>query len=197
LIGPSVHRLILRPLSLRERAGVRGRRVALALLLLAAGLGCATVKVTSGWDRNVDFSKYYTWSWRPDGSISDPVWAKRVQDVLTDELALMKLAPIDEDPDLWGVVHARLSSETEFVPLSPAWGYAWGAWAAPDLEVDVPVGTIIVDLVDARRKLLVWRGTAAGALAGNQTNEQREEKLRTVLAQMFADYPAVSPAPAK
>jgi hypothetical protein len=197
IVSPADRRRSLRPLSLGERAGVRGRRVAVAVLLLAAGVGCASVKVESGWDENVDFSKFYTWSWRPDGSISDPVWAKRVQDVLADELALKKLAPIDEDPDLWGVVHARLSSETEFVPLSPAWGYAWGAWAAPDLEVDVPIGTIIVDLVDARRKLLVWRGTATGALAGNQTNEQREEKLRAVLAQMFADYPPAAPAPAK
>ena len=93
MIGAPAHRgQEPRSLTPRKRIGVRACRVAL-IVLVPVTFACATTKVTSGWDRNVDFSKYYTWSWRPDGSISDPVWAKRVQDVLTDELAMKKLAP--------------------------------------------------------------------------------------------------------
>jgi hypothetical protein len=162
-----------------------------AIAVAVSLTSCATLKVTTGWDKNVDFSKYDTWMWKADGSIRDPVWARRCQDVLTDELAKKKLAPIDTNPDLWGVVHARLSSETDVVPFSPVWGYGWGAWAAADypVEYQVPVGTIIVDLVDARQKQLVWRGTASDVIQADRNNEQREERLIAVLAQMFAGYP--------
>ncbi len=180
----------------------RGQRATFAFAVAAASLvwlsGCSTLKIKTGWDRNADFSKYYTWGWKEDGSIRDPVWSKRFQDVLADELATHKLAPIDKDPDLWAVVHARFSTETEVVPFSPVWGYGWGAWAAAgySAQYEIPVGTVIVDLVDARQKLLVWRGSASDAIQADGNNEQREERLRAVLAQMFAGYPP-APTPAK
>lgn len=171
-------------------------RAAAALLFTAGLLSCSTsLKVSAGWDKNVDFSKYYTWSWKEDGSIRDPVWGQRFRSVLTDTLASKKLAPIDTSPDLWAVAHVRLSSETQIVPYSNAWGYGWGAWATAyyPVEYQIPVGTIILDLVDARKKELVWRGSANGALRSNRTNEQREERLTEILAQMFAGYPPGAP----
>lgn len=169
---------------------------AVAAIMVTGLVACSSSSpdIKFGWDRNVDFSKYYTWEWKPDGSIRDPVWGKRCQDVLGDVLATKKLAPINVNPDLWVIVHARLSSETVVVPYDPAWGYTWGAWAMADFpgEEQIPVGTIVVDMVDARRKILVWRGRAHGAIAADRTNEQREQKLTQILTEMFAGYPPVS-----
>ena len=97
------------------------------------------------------------------------------------------------EPDLWAVVHARLSAETQVVSYSPAWGYGWGYWAGPmDTAVyQIPVGTILIDLVDVRRKQLVWRGKATDYLQQGVSNEDREQKLTLVLTQLFAQYPAV------
>ena len=55
----------------------------------------------------------------------------------------------------------------------------------------IPVGTIIVDLVDAKKKELVWRGVASDTLNTDpsRSNEDREKKLRSVAAEMFAGYP--------
>jgi len=171
-------------------------RKVVALVITGAVACSSSPTVKAGWDRNVDFSKYYTWEWKPDGSIRDPVWAKRCQDVLGDVLAGRKLAPISVNPDLWVIVHARLSTETVVVPYDPGWGYTWGAWAMADFpgEEDIPVGTIVVDLVDAHRKILVWRGRAHGVVSADKTNEQREEKLTQVLTEMFAGYPPATSA---
>lgn len=176
-----------------------GRRLALGLgIALAAA--CASAPATKvGWDQNVSFSNYHTWAWRPDGSISDPTWARRCQDVLSDQLQTdgLKQVALDQNPDLWGVMHVRLSAETVVVPYSPDWGYGWGAWAPMDnYETQIPVGTIIVDLVDVKLKHIVWRGKANGAIDPSQSNEGREEKLRAVLAQLFAGYPPATAAKA-
>jgi hypothetical protein len=153
---------------------------------------CSTLEVKSGWDQNVDFKKYRTWAWKPDGSIQDPVWAKRCQSVLSDQLESdgLKQVELGEKPDLWAVVHARLSTQTEVVSYNPGWGYGWGAWGmANTVEYQIPVGTIIVDLVDVGMKQAVWQGKANDAIAADKTNEEREEKLIKVFAQMFAGFP--------
>jgi len=96
-------------------------------VLLAGLVACSTtLQIKVGWDVHADFSKYHTWAWKPDGSIKDPVWAKRCQDVLSDQLATKGLTQVDQNPDLLAVVHARLSAETEVVPYSPAWDYGLG-----------------------------------------------------------------------
>lgn len=171
-------------------------KAALLTVVTACATSAPTTKV--GWDEKVSFATFHTWAWKPDGSIQDPVWAKRCQDVLSDQLATngLRQVALDQSPDLWAGVHARMSAETQMVPYGPGWGYGWGAWAPLDeYEVDIPVGTIIIDLVDVKTKHIVWRGRAKGAMDPSLSNEAREEKLIAILKQLFAGYPP-SAAPA-
>jgi len=155
---------------------------------------CASAppKTNVGWDTNINFSKYHTWAWKPDGSISDPVWARRCQDVLSDQLQTDGLTQVnlDQNPDLWGVMHARFKAETQIVPFGPDWGYAWGGFApVEDFEEQIPVGTIVVDLVDVKLKRAVWQGKAKDTIDPSKSNEAHEEKLIAVLKDLFAGYP--------
>ncbi len=175
------------------------RNAVLATLLALGSLACASApKIKVGWDQHADFKKYRTWAWKPDGSIKDPVWEKRFRDVLSDQLEKDGLRQVDvgAGPDLWAVVHARLSAETQVVSYDPGWGYGWGAWGPSYTEIyQIPVGTILVDLVDAKHKEAVWQGRVNGYIAQNKTNEEREEKLIAIIAEMFAGYPpATTPA---
>ena len=155
---------------------------------------CATLKTSVAWDEKADFSRYKTWSWKDDGSIRDPVWNRRVQSVMEDELAKRGLTRVEANPDLWVVVHARITAETRVDSYSPAWGYGYGYWAAPSVTTvyQIPVGSMIVDLVDVKKKELVWRATANDTIRANKENEEREQRLRQVLDGLFAGYP---PAP--
>ncbi|HEY7575766.1 MAG TPA: DUF4136 domain-containing protein [Thermoanaerobaculia bacterium] len=171
-------------------------RIASAAIVLAAIVSCASVKMDVGWDKQADFSKYRTWGWKDDGSIRDAVWKRRVESVLEDELGKHGLARSDANPDLWLALHWRLSTDTRVVSYSPAWGYGWGPyWGVPYMtEVyDVPAGSMLLDLVDVSKKEIVWRGTASGEIRANKENEEREQKLREILARMFTGYPPARP----
>jgi hypothetical protein len=170
-------------------------RLALAGAVLTAALaGCSTLKTSVAWDEKADFARYKTWMWKDDGSIRDPTWNRRFQSVMEDELAKHGLKRVTADPDLWVVVHGRINAETRVESYSPAWGYGWGYWASPSITTvyEIPVGTIIVDLVDPKTKELVWRATAGDTIRANKENEEREQRLRDVLAGLFAGFP---PAP--
>ncbi len=169
------------------------RNAVFATLLVLGSLACASApEVKVGWDKNADFKKYKTWAWKSDGSIRDKVWEKRFRDVLSDQLATDGVTQVDlgATPDLWAVVHARLSAETQVYSYDPGWGYGWGVWGPSYTEVyQIPVGTILLDLVDVRQKQAVWQGKAHGYISTNKTNEEREEKLISIIAEMFAGYP--------
>jgi hypothetical protein len=163
--------------------------VAAFLLAILAG-ACSTLKTSVDWDHNADFAKYKTWSWKDTGDIKDRVWSRRVEDVLEDTLAARGLKKVKEGSDLLGVVHARFAVNEQVNYYNAGWGYGWG-WGGSMVTTvtPIPVGSMIIDLVDARTKELVWRGTASAELQTGLENEQREENLRKVLAGLFANYP--------
>jgi Domain of unknown function (DUF4136) len=165
----------------------------IAAVAIAGGLSCATaVKTDVGWNTKADFSRYKTWAWKDDGSIRDPTWNRRVQAVFEDELAKHGLTRSDKDASLWLAVHWRLSSETRVDSYSPAWGYGWGPyWSAPSMTTvyEVPAGAMVVDLVDAERKQILWRANASAEIRANKENAEREDRLREIVAKLFAGYP--------
>ena len=55
------------------------------------------------------------------------------------------------------------------------------------------MGTLIVDLVDAGKKALVWRGTATDTISSDP-NARSQEKVDDALTKVFATFP---PSPAK
>ncbi len=62
---------------------------------------------------------------------------------------------------------------------------SWGASTAG--PHDIPVGTLIVDLVDARTKQLIWRGEGTATLSSKMS--RNEKKLNKVLKKMFGEFP--------
>jgi hypothetical protein len=168
--------------------------VAVVALVAAAALAaCSTVTTSADYDPKTDFSQYSTWAWRDDGSIKDPILAKRVQSALEDELGKRGLKRNEDTPTLWVAAHARLTKQTQIDTYNTGWGYGYGWYGGGGMTSstvrEIPVGTLIVDLVDANRKELVWRGIASDTLNPEKTPEQRDQALREALAQLLAKYP--------
>jgi hypothetical protein len=53
----------------------------------------------------------------------------------------------------------------------------------------VPVGTLVVDLVDAGNKELVWRGTATTPIDKTASVEKREAAVQEAVEKLFAAFP--------
>jgi hypothetical protein len=50
-------------------------------------------------------------------------------------------------------------------------------------------GTLLIDIVDAASKKLVWRGTAAGAVDPGLTSVERDERIRQIVRDMLSHFP--------
>jgi hypothetical protein len=165
------------------------------LVALAAALAaCSSISTNSDYNPGTDFSKYKTWAWHETGSIKDSLWKQRVQSGVAAELGKKGLTESEGNPDLWVAAHTRLDEQTQINTYNTGWGYGWG-WYGGGMGMttstvqQIPVGTLIVDLVDAKQKELVWRGTATKTLNPDASPETKQKNLQEALAKMFESYP--------
>src|SRR5262245_21928498 len=165
-------------------------------VLLGALVGCSTLTTTADYDDKVNFSQYKTWGWKDDGSIKDDLVARRIQSAVATQLATKGLTRNDSDPDLWVAVHGRMSKQTQITQYNTGWGYGWGWYGhggaggiSTATVQEIPVGTLVVDLVDTKRKEMVWRGTASDTLNPERSPQEKEKALNEALAKLFEKYP--------
>ena len=171
--------------------------VILAVAILAATAGCSSSAAlrSADYDRKVNFSKYRTFSYLDVQHLHDELVGRRVHQALTDALEARGLQENNISPDLWFSPHVRLTREAEIHSFDPAWGYGW-RWRQPGRKLaavePIAVGTLIVDLVDATRMELVWRGTATDTFGPDATPAEKEEALSRAIAKMLEGFPPKS-----
>lgn len=169
------------------------KRAILAFLSVAAAavFACSTLSTGADYDPSTDFSRYKTWDLKEDGSINNPLLARRIETAVSGELAKKGMTRNTSNPDLWVAVHGRLSKQTQIHTYDTGWGYGWrwGGGMTTSTVSEVPVGTLIVDMVDASRKELVWRGTASDTLDPEASPEKKEKNLQEAMAQLLAKFP--------
>jgi uncharacterized protein DUF4136 len=171
----------------------------LTVVLLGIGIltSCSTLETSQDYDRAIDFSKFKTYAWKETEPIPNQLLAQRLQVAVEATLASKGLRKVAEgsSPDLWVVPHTRLSKQMQVNTYNTGWGYGWGwGWGGgmgmtTSTVSEIPVGTLIIDLVDASRKQLVWRGTASKTLEPDASPEKKEKNITEAVQKMFASYP--------
>jgi uncharacterized protein DUF4136 len=149
----------------RRNPGIRA--VALAFAALAY-TSCASIRVKTDYAHGTDFSRYKTFALQKGSIVAqgvpDPrntIVRDRIDRALAGALAAKGLSSAPDNADLLVVyvAGARTRQELEHVD----WGYPWGPfWGGPGYDdfwvSEHQQGTLVIDLVDADTRKLVWRG---------------------------------------
>jgi hypothetical protein len=166
-----------------------------ATLGLAVGLvACSTVQVSTDYDPAANFSQYKTFTIMPlEQFKNNTITADRISMAITQALQAKGFQPTTGAADLQINVFAKLSKETQITSTGggyAGWGYrGWGGGMSTTTVQDVAVGTLIVDLVDAKTNKPVWRGIASDTIDPKSTGEQKQEALNYAMNQLFAKFP--------
>jgi hypothetical protein len=162
----------------------------LAALLVA---GCSSVETHVDYDRAANFSSYRTFAFKDVRTPDNPISLKRVRAAVTRTLGSRGLAEsAGEKPDLWVVLHTRAHRQTQVTTYNPGWGWGWGwrgaYWNAAYVR-QIPIGTLMVDLVDTKAKELVWRGSASRVVDADESPQTRDEKVQQAVDKLFDGFP--------
>ena len=70
----------------------------------------------------------------------------------------------------------------------PRYGYGWGSTGiSTTTSSTIPVGTLVIDLMDPEQKQLVFRGIATDTLSDKP--EKNTEKIQKAVTKVFEKYP--------
>ena len=170
--------------------------LALAAAALLAGSGCSSITTTVDYDPATNFASYKTYAFK-DVHGRGEFQMKRVEAAIEKSLAAKGLAKTDGKadvkPDLWVVLHARLKNDKQITSYNSGWGWGWRGWGGGGYSTarvyNVPVGTLVVDLVDTKEKELVWRGAASRDVSSNETPQDRVEITQKAIDKLFEGFP--------
>lgn len=177
--------------------------LAFAASAALAGAGCSSITTTVDFDPATNFGAYRTFAFK-DVHGRGEFQMKRVEAAIEKTLAAKGLrrmdAKADGKPDLWVVLHAKLKNDRQITSYNAGWGWGWRGWGGGGISTariyDVPVGTLVVDLVDTKEKELVWRGAASRDVGAGETPQERAEITQKAIDRLFEGYPpGVPPKP--
>jgi hypothetical protein len=170
-------------------------------LSLTLGLGllaCGTAtRVNYDYDQSYDFTGLKRWDWMADPAqggaaavARSPLVDARIRAAIERELAAKGYARDEGAGDVDFHV-AFLGGTDEKVDLTTTYyGYRW---RVPVTEArQYTEGTLIVDVVDAERNELVWRGTGAAEVHAGDPDEVTKQ-VDQVVMEILKDFPPPGP----
>lgn len=168
----------------------------LPLLFLFALVSCSSVQVATDYDKNVDFANYKSFAFFKSGidkvEISD-LDKRRILNAIDVELTAKGITK-SENPDLLVNIFTMSRQQVDVNQFNAGWGYGWGwgwnpwMWGGRSTTVSTTTeGTLYIDLIDARKKELIWQGEGVGVLT--QNINKKEERIKEFVKKILEKYP--------
>jgi hypothetical protein len=167
---------------------MKTKQMLLGILALIVASGGLAQQVSVNYNHSQSFAGYHTYAWGSNNAnqINNSILAQAAKSDIENAMQGVGLTKVDEsqNPDLILLANGGLKQETSY----SAWGMRGigGGMGGITPEQNVE-GTMVVDLYDAKQKMLVWRGIAQDTLSNNgNKNQQIVEKA---VQKMFKQYP--------
>jgi hypothetical protein len=183
-------------------------RLTLLLAIIAMFAGCSGNPIRADYDPTADFSQYRTYNFYqdagPENTQYQSFFSRYMIAAISREMDARGYTKSD-NPDLLVNFNAILQDKTD-VRTTPAPSYGMGyygyrggfydPWGGYGYGTETHVsqyteGTFNIDLVDARRKQLVWEAVGVGRIS-EDTMENLEERVNEGVPKFFATYPFVA-----
>ncbi len=167
--------------------------VLMGMMFLFAGKSSAQ-QVKTDYDRSANFGQYKTYSWA-QVKTKDALDVDRIKTAVNAALAAKGWTQVDSGGDVSIVAIEITQNQQTLNTFYDGFGGGWG-WRrfggggfgeATTTTETYKVGTLVVDLFDAKTKQLIWRGTSSNTLSNN--SDKNIKNLDKGADKMFKHFP--------
>jgi hypothetical protein len=165
---------------------------------------CAGVEVHTDYDSAADFTRYKTYYWaKTPTTPQNPLMAERIVSEIDGQLyakGWRKAAEGAADAAVAAHVTTREKEQidTMYNSMGPGWygrgmyggmygGLGGGATMATSTVNYYTIGTLFVDIFDAKTKKAIWHGTAEETVGSD--SQDNAKKVSEAALQMFKNFP--------
>ncbi len=167
--------------------------VLIGMMFLFAAKSSAQ-QVKTDYDRSANFGQYKTYSWA-QVKTKDALDVDRIKTAVNAALAAKGWTQVDSGGDVsivaMEITQNQQTLNTFYDGFGGGWGwrrFGGGGFGEATTTTDTyKVGTLVVDLFDAKTKQLIWRGTSSDTLSNN--SDKNIKNLDKGADKMFKHFP--------
>ncbi len=170
--------------------------VLIGMMLLFVGKSSAQ-QVKTDYDHNANFGQYKTYSWEKVQT-KDPLLVDRIKNAVNSALAAKgwTLVPSGGDAEVFAIETTQNQQTLDTFYNGFGGGRRWGGFGgfgdATTTTETYTVGTLVVDLFDAKTEKLIWRSSSSDTLSDK--SDKNTKNLDKGVNKMFKHFP---PSPSK
>jgi len=171
-----------------------------AALLLVPALAMAQ-KVTYDFNKTANFSSYKTYTHKDGTKVGQQLIDDRIDAAIDAAMAAKGFTKVDANPDLVVIYHVAFDKEKDISTFSSGYaggyggyGYGWGGggWGGGTTSTqvrDILVGTLVIDLADAKKNEIAWRGMGVKEVDTTAKPDKRDKSITNAVNKIFKNYP--------
>tara|TARA_B100001939_G_scaffold200310_1_gene172168 strand:+ start:1720 stop:2256 length:537 start_codon:yes stop_codon:yes gene_type:complete len=174
------------------------RKITILFLFISVLFSCNTIRVSSDFNNNTDFSKLKTYAFSKNGidkvKIND-IDKKRILRAIDVELYNKGFRKSSIDPDFTINFFTETNQKVNYYPSSNYYGSAvpYGgmghyasSWYLNSFRYNE--GVLFIDIVDNKKNELVWQGIGKGYIY-NDKPEKKSEKINEMVRKILLQFP--------
>jgi hypothetical protein len=174
------------------------RIISCALAVMAIPAIAAAQKTTYDYDKTASFAQFKTYSMKEGTPTGNALVDKRIVASIEQQLAAKGFSRNDTNPDVFVLYHVAFDEQKDISsyssgPVYGGYGWGWGGgWGTTTTDVrvrEIVVGTLAIDMVDAHKKEIVWRGLGTREIDTNAKPEKRDQNVTKAVEKIFRNYP--------
>lgn len=169
-------------------------RLGILVSVISLGLMLTAQEVKTDYDHGFNFSQLHTFAVKIGTSWGNPLTEQRVKQTVSNALVKKGWSPATDEASADALVVIHGASQTKKSLDTFYSGGAWGGWGwggAPGMATtnvtEYQVGTMVVDIFDAKNKKLVFRGVGQDELSDKP--EKNQKKVEKATEKMFKNFP--------
>ena len=173
---------------------------AIAVLVVAPALVLAQ-KVTYDYEKTADFKAYKTYAHKDGTKVGQELIDNRIIAAIDTQMAAKGFTK-SATPDVFVIYHVAFDKEKDISTFSSGYGGGYGpygygyggGWSggmgtSSTTVRDILVGTVVVDMADAKKGQVVWRGMATKEINTTASPEKRDKSINDGMKKVFKNYP--------
>jgi hypothetical protein len=175
------------------------RLAALTIAVLLAPALLLAQKVSYDYEKSANFAGFKTYAFKDGTKVGQQLIDDRIVAAIDTELAAKGFTKSESNPDVFVVYHVAFDKQKDISTYSSggggygAYGWGWGGgWAGGTTTTqvrDILVGTLVIDLADAKKGQLAWRGMGVKEVNTQANPEKRDKSINNAVKKIFKNYP--------
>jgi hypothetical protein len=172
---------------------------AFAALVVAPVLVTAQ-KVSYDYEKSTNFAAFKTYVQKDGTKVGQPLIDDRIAAAIDTQLTAKGFTKSASNPDVVVIYHVAFDKEKDISTFSSGYGggygpygYGWGGgWAGGTTTTqvrDILVGTLVIDIADAKKNQLAWRGMGVKEVNTQANPEKRDKSINEAVKKIFKNYP--------